>query len=88
MKTNPNDLVSPIICGNSNLASNLAHWGSGLTKRELFAKDLTAALMSNPYLTKLYIESGGAISELATDAGIIAADALIKKLNEGKDENI
>lgn len=46
----------------------------GLTKRELFAKDFMAALLSNPN----YFEG----FDRAAAQSIQAADALIKKLNE------
>lgn len=59
----------------------------GLTIREIFAKDLTAALISNRDLTFNY--KGDNFEKDFCNSGVSFADALIQKLNEGKEnENI
>ena len=75
MKTNPNDPAFP----------TPKHDGySGLTIREIFAKDLTAALLANPKLTGDY--RGEAFENDFCREGLTFADALIRKLNESVDK--
>lgn len=69
-KTNPNDLAYT----GEQYAYIYGNLRGPLTKRELFAKDFMAALLSNPE----YDVSDG---NTARDACMMA-DALIKKLNE------
>lgn len=69
-KTNPNDLAYT----GEQYADIYGNLRGPLTKRELFAKDFMAALLSNPE----YDVSDG---NTARDACSMA-DALIKKLND------
>ena len=78
MKTNPNHQAFP----SHGTMGEVCY--EGMTKRELFAKDLTAALLSNRDLTFNY--KGDNFEKDFCNSGVSFADALIQKLNEGKDE--
>lgn len=83
-KTNPSDLAYP-----SPLAPKEEI--GGLTKREIFAKDFTAAILANPNFTNYrnlaedYV-IGCRIVGSQIKIGIQLADTFIQKLNEEKDE--
>lgn len=87
MKTNPKDPTFYNATHDINEFPTPKHDGySGLTIREIFAKDLTAALLANPELTGNY--RGGAFANDFCREGLTFADTLIKKLNEGKENEI
>ena len=82
MKTNPNDPAflpsANIIEKGDGTCCTIMEHTNGLTKRELFAKDFTAAIASH------HIDPEERIEKICK-IGIKLADAFIQKLNEGKE---
>lgn len=75
-KTNPNDPAAPCKVLEESENPYIGEYLKrlpGLTKRELFAKDFMAALISN---------YGGRSPEASAELALMHADALIKKLND------